>query len=233
MSRVFLPIVAVLICAASYSQDTVNQVDTNGRKQGYWTKYDKEGHLVYEGRFHDDAPCGTFTYYYPNGKIRTISIISQGGKVALTTTRYPNGQLMATGKYVDQQRDSLWQFYSEKEGILVSEEFYMNGKKEGPERIFFPGDGVAEIIPWKEGIREGIWEQFYDDGTLRLQGSYLNDEKEGQLRTFFVDGKLMMAGQYRDGHQDGTWIYYDETGKVTLKEYYEEGIMVKSEEGEK
>ena len=234
MVRSFLVIGYFIISAGSFSQDTINQVDEQGRKQGSWCKYDKEGFRIYEGQFRDDIPFRKFTYYYRNGKIRTISMSSENGGVAHTSSWFPNGKLMAKGKYLNQQRDSLWQFFSEYDGALVSEEFYVDGKKHGVEKIFYPGKGVAEIIPWITGVREGKWEQFYDDGAPKLTGAYKNNEKDGPLRTFFVTGKLLVSGFYTNGHQDSTWTYYDDKGKVTLKEYYDDGILLKSEEfGEK
>lgn len=230
MLRTILVSFCFIVPAVSFSQDTVNQVDAQGRKQGFWRKTDKDNLRVYEGRFKDDIPFGKFTYFYQNGKIRTISVISDEGRTARTTSWFPNGKLMAQGNYLDQKRDSLWQFFSEVDGTLVSEEFYAKGKKEGVEKNFYPGKGISESITWSSGIKDGIWKQFYDDGAPKLTGFYKNDEKEGSLKTFFVTGNLMVSGSYTNGHQDSIWIYYDDKGNVTLKEYYNDGILLKSEE---
>jgi len=232
MLRDLLVVGAFLFSLFSFSQDTVNQTDVHGRKQGFWRKHDKEGFRIYEGQFKEGIPFGKFTYYYQNSKIRTISIFSTDGIVTYTTSWFPNGHMMAKGKYINQQRDSLWQFFSEYDGALVSEEFYKMGIKEGLEKIFYPGKAEAEIITWKEGIREGPWKQFYDDGAPKLVGSYHNNEREGPIKTFLVTGKVLVTGQYKNSHQDGTWTYYDDRGNVTLKEYYDEGILLKKEEFE-
>ncbi|MBE0649047.1 MAG: toxin-antitoxin system YwqK family antitoxin [Bacteroidales bacterium] len=230
MLRAILVSVCFISSAASFSQDTVNQVDSQGRKQGFWRKMDKDNLRVYEGQFRDDIPYGKFTYFYQNSKIRTVSLISEEGRTASTTSWFPNSKLMAKGRYIDQKRDSLWQFFSEYDGSLVSEEFYAEGVKHGPEKIFYPGKGISEIIPWVDGVKEGIWEQFYDDGAPKLTGAFKNGEKDGPLKTFFINGKLLVSGFYTNGHQDSTWIYYDDKGSVTLKEYYDDGILLKSEE---
>ena len=230
MLKAILVSVCVIGNMFAFSQDTINQVDAQGRKQGFWRKMDKDNLRVYEGQFRDDVPYGKFTYYYQNIKVRTISLISEDGKVARTTSWFANGKLMAKGNYLNQQRDSLWQFFSEYDGSLVSEEFYVNGKKHGTEKIFYPGNGVAEIIPWVDGVKEGEWEQFYDDGAPKLTGSYKDGEKEGPLLTFFLNGKLLVSGFYLNGRQDSTWVYYDDKGSVTLKEYYDDGILLKKEE---
>lgn len=230
MPRILSIFLFISLCLGSLAQDILNRVDEQGRKQGFWQKMDKDGLKVYEGQFTDDIPHGQFTYFYQNGKVRTVSMLSDNGRIAHTTSWFPNGKLMAKGKYADQQRDSLWQFFSEYDGSLVSEEFYLDGKKHGPEKIFFPGKGVAEIITWNDGVRDGKWEQFYDDGAPKLVCSYKNGEKEGPLMTFFVTGKLLVSGFYSNGHQDSTWIYYDDKGKITLKEFYDDGILLKTEE---
>jgi len=177
------------------------------------------------GRF-----CTGLTYFYKNGKVRTVSILSDSGMIARTTSWYRNGKKMASGNYLHQQRDSLWEFFSEYDEALVSEEFYVDGKKEGEEKIFYPGKGVAEVITWNAGIREGPWKQFYDDGTPKLVGAYVNDEREGPVTTYFVTGKVLASGQYKNGHQHGDWIYYDDKGNITLKEFFNEGILVKKED---
>jgi len=230
MLRWIVASVCFFAAVAVHSQDTVNQTDSRGRKQGFWCKTDKENHKVYEGQFINDIPYGKFTYFYEDGKIRTVSILSDNGTVARTTSWFHNGKLMAKGMYLNQQRDSLWQFFSEYDGSLVSEERYVNGKKSGPEKIFYPGNGISEIIPWVNGVKDGTWEQFYDDGAPKLMGNFKNGEKDGALKTFFVNGKLLVSGYYTNGHQDSTWIYYDDKGNVTLKEYYDDGILLKSEE---
>jgi len=213
---------------AVFSQDTLNQTDLTGLKQGYWRKSNQNGLLIYEGHFKDNIPFGKFTYYYANGKVRTLSVISDEGRVARSTSWFPNGRMMAKGKYINEKKDSVWQFFSEIDGSLVSEENYEAGVKEGIENVFYPGKGIAEIITWRQGKKEGLWEQFYDDGTRKLKGTYRNDEKEGALETFFVSGKILCTGQYKNGHQDGIWSYYDEMGNLTIKEYYESGVLVKT-----
>lgn len=230
MFRWIVALVCFFVAVAVHSQDTINRTDALGRKQGFWQKRDKENHKVYEGQFINDIPYGKFTYFYKDGKIRTVSILSDNGTIARTTSWFPNGKLMAKGRYLDQQRDSLWQFFSEYDGSLVSEENYVNGKKSGPEKIFYPGKGISEIIPWVDGVNEGVWEQYYDDGTLKLTGSYRNGEKDGAFKTFFINGKLLVTGFYTNGHQDSTWVFYDDQGNVTMKEYWEDGVLIRTEE---
>ncbi|MBN1199354.1 MAG: toxin-antitoxin system YwqK family antitoxin [Bacteroidales bacterium] len=226
MRSLFLISVLVGSMSGLFSQDTINQTDKIGHKQGFWKRYSGDSILLYEGRFRDNIPVGKFIYYYPDGKIKTISVISDSGKIARTLSFFPNGKKMASGKYVEQKRDSIWLFFSDTDEQLVSEEIYATGKKVGLEKIFYPGGGVSEIYTWKDGIRDGAWIQYYDDSTCKLQASYSNGEREGKVTVYFTSGKRMIEGQYTKGHREGIWIYYHENGDIRREERYENGILL-------
>jgi len=228
--KLYFLLICLVIPWVALSQDTVNHTDTSGRKQGFWRKTDENGNTIYEGRFQNGIPLDTFRYYYPDGKISTVSVMSDNGLVARSTSWYRNGQLMARGKYLNQQRDSLWQFFSEYNGSLVSEERWSAGVKNGEERVFYPNGSVSEIINWKDSLREGAWLQFYDDGVMKLRGNYRAGEKDGLVEAWFASGEPLMTGQYKSGHPDGTWTYFDPDGKVKMKEIYENGILLKTTE---
>jgi antitoxin component YwqK of YwqJK toxin-antitoxin module len=203
--------------------------DASGKRQGFWRKVDTAGKKIYEGHFRDNIPVGEFRYYYPNGKIKVVSIMSGNGKKARSVAYFPGGKKMAEGIYINEQRDSTWRFYSEYDGQLVSEESYKNGKKEGFSLTYYGGDGIAERSNWKNGVIDGIWEQYYTDGKIKLRGNYRNGLRDGQVRTFFGSGQMMMDGQYSEGDPEGRWFYYDETGKLLKKETYLKGKLTGTE----
>jgi antitoxin component YwqK of YwqJK toxin-antitoxin module len=231
MIRISLFTFFMMISCLLSGQDTVNVTDSKGHRQGFWRKTDTAGRVVYEGRFSDGYPSGEFRYFYPNGKIKTISKVSSGGKRAVTISYFPNGNKMAAGNYLNEKKDSTWQFFSESNGTLVSEETYKSGIIQGISRVFYPEGGLSEFQEYKNGILEGRWEQYYLDGKLKLQGTFKAGEKEGLFKTFFMSGQLMMTGQYNQGHQDGTWVFYNDKGIVTEKEFYKNGKLIKTEPG--
>lgn len=230
MYRIFLLTFSLLSALSIYSQDTLNRMDEKGRKQGFWRKQDSLGRKIYEGHFKDGFPAGEFRYYYTNGKLKTISVVSQHGKIAKTVSFFTNGRKMAEGSYLNEKKDSIWKFYREEDGLLISEENYHAGKKNGISKTFSDEGKVLEVVNWVAGLRNGPWEQFYTDGKLRLRAGYLNDEKCGPFKTFAFSGQPMVTGTYTAGHMDGKWTYYDDKGKVTKREFYSNGILLKIEE---
>jgi antitoxin component YwqK of YwqJK toxin-antitoxin module len=229
MNRYFIFLLLAFCSLLMQAQDTLNVTDTKGRKQGFWRRVDTAGKTIYEGRFRDGVPEGEFRYFYPNGKLKTISKISNQGKRAEAVTYFLNGKKMAAGNYLDEKKDSTWQFFSESNGTLVSMDNYRAGVLEGKSQVFYPDGVLSEMIHYKNGARDGLWEQYYLDGKLKLSGAYQAGDKVGPFRTFHTSGQPMITGQYTQGHQDGTWVYFDDKGVITKKEFYNKGTLFKVE----
>jgi antitoxin component YwqK of YwqJK toxin-antitoxin module len=209
-----------------YGQDTVNILNSKGHKQGYWRKIDTAGRMIYEGRFKDGIPEGEFRYYYPDGKLKTVSQVSDQGRRAVTVSYFPNGKKMAAGNYLNEKKDSTWQFFSESNGTVVSIDTYRVGLIEGTSKVFYPEGGLSEFHEYKNSIKDGLWEQYYLDGKLKLRGAYKAGEKDGVFKAYYNSGQPMITGQYTEGHQDGIWTYFDEKGGVSKKEVYEKGRLI-------
>src|SRR5437016_3114141 len=129
-----LSLYSLLITHYSVAQ---NKTDEKGFKQGNWEKTDPATKkITYKGTFKDDKPQGLFIYYYPNSdSVHTKMDFGQDGKVAYAQLFHYTGKLQAKGKYINEQKDSTWNFYDDK-GTLLSAEVYVNGKKDGPSKIF-------------------------------------------------------------------------------------------------
>jgi len=223
----------LVLIAASFTliaQDTINKKDSVGKKHGFWRKSDSSGKKIYEGHFNHDIPVGEFMYYYPGGELKAVSLMSDNGKRSKTISYYRNRRKMAEGIFIDEKKDSLWKFYSEYDGTLVSEENYKNGKKDGISISYYNTGVKAEQTTWENGVRNGPWKTYYTDGKLKLKCTYKNDLKDGPIKTYHMSGKIWLTGQYINGDADGTWTYVTEKGEVEKKEYFDKGRLVKTEE---
>jgi antitoxin component YwqK of YwqJK toxin-antitoxin module len=203
-----------------------NQTDDKGWKQGYWRKYDEMGHVLYEGQFKNNIPLGEFKYYYPNGSVRAILIMFNDGKESHSQLFHRNGKLMAKGKYFQQKKDSIWNYYSEHDGILLSTEIYIKTVKQGVWKNYYPDAKVAEEFTYENNIRHGSWKQFYTDGSLKLEGIYVNDNKEGVFKMFHYNGNVEVSGFYHNDLKDGLWIEYNDTNKKIKEEEYKMGKLI-------
>jgi len=210
------------------TNDTINQLDTLGKRQGYWIKLNEEGKKRYEGCFSDNIPVGEFKYYYPNEKLKTVSIFSKGGNEAITISYFETGSKKAEGSYLYTKKEGVWKYYNEEE-VLISEDIYLKNLKNGVCKTFYPEGGMSEEIEWENGVKNGIWRQYYTDGTMKLKTQFINDKLEGLCQFFYLSGTVNISGTYIQSVKEGVWMYFKENGKTEKKQIFHEGRLVKEE----
>ena len=215
-----------IIVNAQYDKASSNQTDDLGRKQGKWKTYDEMGHIRYEGQFKDDIPFGNFKYFYPEGKLKAESYIYNQGRESRTKAYHHNGILMAEGKYFDRKKDSIWHYYSQYDGILLSEEIYVNTLRQGVWKTFYPEQKIAEELTHVDDQLQGPWLQYYTDGTIKMKGQYENGVKTGLFILNHPNGKLEAKGMYANSLKEGLWEQFDEEGNITKEEIYRRGKLI-------
>jgi antitoxin component YwqK of YwqJK toxin-antitoxin module len=213
----FLPLVGL-------AQEVTNKTDASGKKQGHWIKLDKDKKKVYDGNFTNDLPTGKFTYYYPTGEVRALTVFSKNGSIARTQMFNIAGKIIGEGKYVNEKKDSLWKFYDE-EGVLLSTENYKDGQKDGKSKIFYRNGQLAEERNWKADVLDGPRTKYFDDGQIKYKGQYINGKVEGKVTFYQVTGKIDAEGIYKNDLKDGAWKYYSEDGKLKRTDVYVNGKL--------
>ncbi len=87
-------------------------------------------------------------------------------------------------------KNGKWKEFN-KNAILISEGFYV------------------------EGLRDGLWRFYYDTGELLIEEEYNRGKKHGKYNSFFRCGNLMSQGKFLDDIRQGKFKVYSEQGKLT------------------
>lgn len=207
-----------------------NTVDASGKKQGAWKKLDEQGTVVYVGQFKDDKPYGLFTYFDTDGQKMTEMNFSKNGTVAYAKMFYVNGKLEAEGKYLNQKKDSVWNYYS-MDGLFISTEKWANGKKEGKAIVYHPGTKqAASITNYKNGLPEGEYVEYYSGGQLKMKVNYVAGNMEGTATWYYEDGRINIIGAYQHAVKHGKWTYYNADGTVKGTETWAFGKLTSQEQ---
>lgn len=212
-----------------YTSTHINKTDAEGNRHGYWKVYDGNGNKKLEGVFDHGKPVGELKFFYPNGKLEALIDYQDDGHTVYATMYHANGTKLAKGKYYNEQKDSTWLYYSEEDGSLSAEEYYISGKAEGTWKNYYPSGQVAEEITYQEGVKQGPWTQFFSDGAVKSKGNYVEGRLDGRFVIFHLDGNVHVSGNYLSGEKDGTWVYLNEIGELEKKEVYKKGKLISQE----
>ena len=78
----------------------------------------------------------------------------------------------------------------------------------------------------RNGLKQGLWEEYYSGGELRSKGSYKDDKPEGYWE-YYTNGRIQFKGSYKYDKADGIWEEYNEDGILKERRLYEDGNFIK------
>lgn len=102
-----------------------------------------------------------------------------------------------------------------------------------------------EFIPFKEfiyevkdGLKNGKYTKYSEEGKIMEEGNYINDKQEGEWKYFHLNGNLKAIGKFLGGDgsnlgntgiprngREGTWKFYYESGKIEETRPYNNGLI--------
>ncbi len=224
----------LLISLGSFSQ--MNQVDAKGKKQGEWGKtYPKSIVYQYRGQFKDDKPVGTFTYFYPNKKVKAIVKHDANSSRSVANMYHDNGQIMSMGIYIAGKKDSVWMNFGPS-GRLSNTETYKADSLHGKKVIYYVPEDINDkrrIVlgeyNYVNGTMDGAFKEYFDSGGIKQTGQYVNGRRHGEWITYQPGGQKLMFDRYKNGIKHGWFIAYDATGKEVNRMYFYNGEEYKGE----
>lgn len=208
-----------LPCIAQ-TDSVLNQLDRTGKKHGKWVKKDAKGNKVYSGTFEHGVPVDTFLYFSPKQKLKAKAIHRGKKQVVQMINYHSNGNVQATGKYINKEKDSIWTFYR-KDGTLVSKENFSKGQLNDTSRYYYYSGALLKKTHFEQGVRHGQETLYYENGQVNKIVHYDHGKLHGPYTVFFPDGDTMSTGQYQQDLKSGTWMYFDEEGNLVNEEEFE------------
>jgi antitoxin component YwqK of YwqJK toxin-antitoxin module len=209
------------------AQQTINQTDKNGLKQGRWESKYPDGKKRYEGSFADGKPVGEWTRYHENGKIKAkLFHVPQSEKVKASLYD-DEGILYAKGNYQGIVKDSVWNYYNNN--TIVGNEYFVKGKREGKSLSFYADGTIAKEVNYKSDLLQGPWREFYPSGSKKAEMVYNNGIRDGWCIIYYENGQTQIEGKYLNDREDGPWSFFAEDGKLKFKLEYQKGNLLNPE----
>ena len=122
---------------------------------------------LWTGSYH-----GPFESYFRDRNLSAKETFAGGRRHGRFESYFESGELFEEGTYVDGRRAGPYRAYWET-GDLYEEGTYVDGTFDGPRRWYVDGR-LIELVTYRQGVIDGLYERYREDGSLDLKGMLRN-----------------------------------------------------------
>lgn len=176
----------------------------NGLLEGPAKTYHENGQLKENLTFKNGLPDGQYERFHINGQLETVQNFSKGKIIP-----------------------GVYKFFT-KNGI-ISEEITVINDITIDYRVFSVDGWLKRKGRSINNKREGFWEEYDKNNTLKERNEYKLGEQDGQHELFHENGKLKHKGNYvtskyswEGAQRQGLWEFYDENGQLEAIKTYKD-----------
>lgn len=158
--------------------------------------------------------CGTdgakyeVTYCQNDKEVAKVTF-SENGSIIKKTGQIPDGIVKGYGK----------------NGILVSEGNYLNGKKNGLVKDYYENGAVSSEWNFKADKEDGICKNYDKKGNISMLWTFKEGKKDGLYRTYYASGKPWSEINFKNDKKDGLEKQYYKNGNIESESNYIDGKL--------
>lgn len=90
----------------------------------------------------------------------------------------------------------------------------------------FPGsDKVCQTIEYKDGKRNGVLKEYFENGNLKTIQHFKNGFNVDTALYYHINGKLAAIQIHKEGNKTGCWKKYNEAGKLYSEMCFENDLL--------
>ncbi len=226
----------------------------NGKPDGYWKSYYVTGVLKSEGKRRNYLLDSVWIFYTQTGDtLEKIQYLY--GKKSGYYYRYKRDNIY--GLYIwsrelfvgDKREGRAYLYYPD--GAVKQTIPYFDGKKQGLSKEYDNNGMIITLYEYNndflisrekinrtdaEGLKQGDWKEFYDNGNIKAEMTYRDDKLHGYYKEYNEKGILTLTMLYDDGNlvednvSDDPEIEivnrYDDQGRLIYSGPYKQGTPV-------
>jgi antitoxin component YwqK of YwqJK toxin-antitoxin module len=202
--------------------EKLNRYDNKNQKQGLWKEFHSNGKLKTYSYYTDGLLNGYYREYdeygqlvknlrYKNGIIQNEDVTTNAENIIVKEEKYDNGQTKFRGSFKNNVPVGTHSEYDENGNNISSIVFNENGIKES--------SGLID----SNGKKQGIWINYYPNGSKQSEGNYKNGFKEGIWIFYFQNQIIEEKGSYSKGKPSGEWNWYFENKNLRRNGFFVNG----------
>jgi len=80
---------------------------------------------------------------------------------------------------------------------------------------YHPNGQVQIEGSYEDGLRNGVWRAYFDDGSLQSEYTYNAGNRDGKCVVYHSTGQIYFEGQWENDQKTGVWTYFNEDGSIS------------------
>lgn len=123
-------------------------------------------------------------------------------------------------------------FYDEAKTQVKSEINFVDGKREGQAKTYYPNGKLKQEATFKDDKKVGPYTEYYDNGNKKLECIYMNGFLSGIYKEYHSNGNLKLLTRYykqRDETKEAPVFAHKKATILTFTEYeyFDDGVTVR------
>ncbi len=136
---------------------------------------------------------------------------------------YTDDQKVEEGIYMDGKRIGIWKEYYPN-GNLKSKITYDKGRPNGYAMMYHDNGKIKEEGLWQNSRWIGDYKLYYDNGQVQQEFKFnQSGNREGGQKYYFENGQVMIEGNWANGKESGMVKEYYENGDIREEKNFNDG----------
>lgn len=175
--------------------------DDSETRHGSYTEYYPEGQLFQQGQYKDGLKVGEWTYWHANGQVAKKIKYDKGMLEGDWDVLRDNGRKSAHREFKDNKKHGEWFYYDEEGDIILRQENFQSGEREGTWLGRFRSGKKRVEERWTSNKLNGLRTVWSESGQIREEALFRQGKLHGTYRVWSEQGVLLREAEYRDGVQ--------------------------------
>ncbi len=209
---------------AEYSDDNRVQAIgsvTKGQEQGRYFYYHSNGVRSAEGFYDEGKKVKTWSYWRDNGTLSSMESYND----SIVYGFYNDEKKKYRYKAKNEDINGPITFYY-RSGIKSEERIHHDGKRDGKGHWYYENGNVKAEFEYANDNTVGPWIDYEMNGKVKARTPYKDGEIDGVREVFWPDGKLKERETYVAGKRDGPAEFFHDNGKLHYKGLYKNDLPV-------
>ncbi len=159
------------------------------------------------------------TTTFDDGSIKEVfSVNKEGQKDGVYKLFREDGTLYEESNYSNDQLNGLRRVYF-PDGVQVEiEELYDHDVMEGEHLVYYPSGSKLIEVNFTEGKMNGLLTKYFEDGNVQETVTFVDNVEMGAFKEYYANGQVQWEGSFLNGDTEfGLLKQFDESGELIKK----------------